>query len=405
MRWLKNINRVAAGSLAILLTSCTNIKAPKTLFITFGADKKSFKNDTTQIRSFLNKNTEAFQRSNPDTKIVFITYQSNRFLNQIARDSDLNLGPDLVITEQFTTPELLARNLITTLPDQQYFNEIYSPRIQSKAKTHQGYTFAPWLIDTQIACFNNTEIEKSPGTIKELEALSASGKKIGLASNYGELIWTAGTQGAVSELSSLGRANSTDQPYAAVQKWLQWLQTAALYQNISFHDDSRALSARLKKNELDWVTCWGNQLEDLKTTMGNSLGVAALPNGTTSKALPVFKIYGFALGKNSSQTQRTMAMKFIKTNVNDIAERKIQLDDIGYLAANKNVSIPPESSKKLATLNISFNEQSKSYLEEWPGLEQYFKQNPQLGKTIGDLIDGYLGVNEALKTITTTPME
>lgn len=405
VRWLKILNRAAAGSLAILLTSCATIKAPKTLFITFGVDRKSFKDETVQIRSFLNKYTEAFQRSNPDTKVVLITYQSNRFLNQIERDSDLNLGPDLIITEQFTAPVLLTRGLTTTLSDQKYLDNIYSPRIQSAAKTASGYTFAPWLIDTQIACFNTAKIDRPPGTIEDLETLSAGGKKFGLASNYGELLWTAGTQGSITELSSISRLSAAKQSYPAIQKWLQWLQRAALYQNISFHEDSRELVTKLKKNELDWVTCWGGQLEDLKRTMGHNLGVAALPNGTASTALPVFRVYGFALGKNSSQTQRSMAMKFIKTDVNDIAQRKIQLDDVGYLAANKNVSIPPESSKRLAALHTSFNEQSKSYLDQWPGLERLGRNNPQLGRTLGDLINGYLGVNEALTMITTPQSE
>ena len=100
-----------------------------------------------------------------------------------------------------------------------------------------------------------------------------------------------------------------------------------------------------------------------------------------------------------------MAMKFIKTDVNDIAQRKIQLDDIGILAANKNVSIPPESSRKLAAVNASFNEQSQSYANELPGLDRYGKQNPHLGRTLGDLINGYLNVNEALTMITKPRME
>ena len=93
-------------------------------------------------------------------------------------------------------------------------------------------------------------------------------------------------------------------------------------------------------------------------------------------------------------------MKFIKTDVNNVAQRKIQLDDIGFLAANKNVSILPESSRKLASLHTSFNEQSQSYTKEYPSLVRYGKQNPHLGRTLGDLINGYLDVNEALTIIT-----
>ena len=176
-------------------------------------------------------------------------------------------------------------------------------------------------------------------------------------------------------------------------------------ENISFHKKARELAKKLKENELNWVTCWGSQLRELKQAMGNRLGVAALPNGPTSKASPYSFVYGFSLGRNSSPTQRRMAMKFIRTNVNPIAQRKLQLDGIGLLAANKNVFIPPESSRELAALNNSFNKQSDSYSNELPGLKNYFQKNPQLGGTLEDLINGYLDVSEALQMITTTQTE
>ena len=392
---------MAAGSLAILLSSCSAIKAPKTLFITYGAQREFYESDTEQTRIFLNTYNEAFQNSNPDTRVVFISYPSNKFFNQLTGDDRLNLGPDLIITFSNPATELIDRNLTTEIPNKKYLDSLYNQRIQSRARTTNGYTFAPWIISTQIACFDKTKIETFPKTTEDLEALSASGKKIGLASNPFELIWTAGTQGAIAELSSLGKTTRRGQTYPAIRKWLQWLQQAALYQNISFHKSYRELATKFKDKELDWVTCWGSQLRELKQAMGNRLGVAPLPNGAMSKALPAFEFFGFSLGRNSSPNQRKMAMKFIRTSVNPVAQRKLQLDNIGWLAANKHVSIPPESSKELAALNSSFNEQSASYSREWPELLRYGQKNPQLGRTLEDLINGYLDVNEAVKMITT----
>lgn len=415
VRWLNIFNTLAAGSLITLLSSCASLKAPKTLFITLGIEEKDFKTDTAQIRSFLDKYTETFQRSNPDVNVVYINYKSKNFYDQVAKDTSLNLGPDLVITEQASARELFARGLITTLPNQQYFDAIYSPRTQSVAKTKAGYLFAPWLITTQLACFNKTKVKNPPSTIEELEELSASGIRIGLVSNVKDLIWTAGTQGAIPELSSLGSAMTTHQAYPGIQAWLQWLQRAALYQNISFHESSRELSLKLKNHDLDWTTCWGGiALEDLKKTMGNNLGVTALPNGSSSKALPVHTHYGFSLGKNSSPSQRAMALKFIRTNVNTVAQRKLQLDDLGFLAANQNVSIPPESSKSLTAVNTSYNEQASDYTKEWPGIvswlfpeardsKKYGKRFLQINNTFRDLTNGYLTVEEAFKTTITNP--
>lgn len=415
MRWLKTFNKVAAGSLAILLTSCTSLKPPKTLFITYQVDQRDYQVDRAKVRSILNKYTKAFQRSNPETRLVYITYTSREFINQIEKDSRLNLGPDLILVHNYLAEELLARDLTTTPSDSQYFDTIYSPRIQATAKANEKYIFAPWLIETQIACFNNTSIRKAPSTIQELEELSASGKKIGFASNPIELIWTAGTQGAIPEISALGNPMTAQQASPAILKWLEWLRKAALYKNIFFLKEYKDLKEKFLSNELDWVTCWSTDLEDLKKKMGNNLGVAALPDGSTSKALPFHVIYGFALGKNSSPAQRKKAMKFIKTNVNTIAQRKLQLDDVGFLAANQNVSIPAESSQKLSAINTSFNKQNKFYSSEWPGLlkwlglekrnsKTYGKRLPQINRTLTELTDGYLSTEEALKAITTTPI-
>jgi len=402
VRYLKTFNGLIVGSLIVLLSSCASLKAPKTLFITYGIDEQEFRAEITQIRSFLNKYTEAFQRSNPDVNVVFINYKSKNLYDQITKDSSLNLGPDLIITQQFAATELFARGLITTLPKQQNFNAIYSQRVQSVSKTNAGYLYAPWLISSQIACFNKTKVKDPPSTIQEFEELSASGKRIGLASNFFELFWTAGTQAASSEFSTLGGGITTNQAYPGIQAWLQWLQRAALYKNISFHENSKELSKKLKNNELDWVTCWGGvALEDLKKTMGNNLGVAALPNGSTSKAFPSQIFYGFSLGKNSSPSQRAMALKFIKSNVNTTAQRKIQLDDLGYLAANQTVSIPPENSQIQTAINISYNEQSQSYLKERSGVLSYAERYGDPSRTLSDFIDGTLDVDEAMEILTT----
>lgn len=145
-----------------------------------------FESDTEQIRSFFNTYTEAFQRSNPDTSVVFISYPNSQFFNQIKSYDRLNLGPDLIITEPLSATELLTRNLISELPDQKYLDSIYNPRIQTEAKSTSGYMFAPWIINTQIACFDKTKIETSPKTTEDLEALSASGKK----SDLPQIFWT-----------------------------------------------------------------------------------------------------------------------------------------------------------------------------------------------------------------------
>ena len=93
------LSRLSVGLLTISLFGCSGAKAPKTLFITYGIDESNFKDDQPQIQKFFDKNIKAFQRSNPETHLVYITYPSSEITKQISKDSDLNLGPDLVVTD------------------------------------------------------------------------------------------------------------------------------------------------------------------------------------------------------------------------------------------------------------------------------------------------------------------
>ncbi len=405
-------NWAAAGSLSIVLCSCSNIKAPNTLFISYAVDDSSFKDEAPKIQSRIDEYTEAFQSSYPETRLVYITYPSSKFIQQIEADANLNLGPDLIITDASTAGELRKRNLTTTLPDKQYFQAIYGSRFQWATNADDEYTFAPWLLDPQIACFNNIKVKKSPTTVQELENLSASGRKVGLSSEPGNLIWTAGSKGAIAEISSLGNQVASNQTFPAIRSWLEWLRKAALYNNIDFHDNPRDLVKNLQNNKLDWSTCWGIEIDELKSKMGNKLSVAALPNGLTSKASPPIRIYGFTLGRNSSKSQRKMALKFIKTNVNTVSQRNLQLGESGLLAANQNVSIPPQSSKQLNALETSLDEQSYHYEKEWPGVVRWLfpekdsEDSPnryrQLSNTFAEFTNGYLGINETMKILTMT---
>ena len=89
--------------------------------------------------------------------------------------------------------------------------------------------------------------------------------------------------------------------------------------DISFHENQRELSNKLKNNELDWVTCQGIQIGDLKKTMGHSRGERASKRNHIKSISNSF--HGFSLGKNSSPAQREMAMQFIQANVNAIAQK------------------------------------------------------------------------------------
>lgn len=74
-----------------------------------------------------------------------------------------------------------------------------------------------------------------------------------------------------------------------------------------------------------------------------------------------------------------------------------------FLPANKAVDIPNQSSQTLKANNESWNEQSLSYLKQWPMIVQYLEtsQNYQeVGKTLTELTSGNISVDDAVQALT-----
>ena len=72
-----------------------------------------------------------------------------------------------------------------------------------------------------------------------------------------------------------------------------------------------------------------------------------------------------------------------------------------FLPANKTVDIPNQSSQTLKANNESWNEQSLSYLKQWPMIIQYLETKSALavGKTLTELTSGNISVDEAVQTL------
>ena len=73
-----------------------------------------------------------------------------------------------------------------------------------------------------------------------------------------------------------------------------------------------------------------------------------------------------------------------------------------FLPANKTVDIPNQSSQTLKANNESWNEQSLSYLKQWPMIIQYLEKSQnylEVGKILTELTSGNISVDEALQTL------
>jgi hypothetical protein len=253
-----------------------------------------------------------------------------------------------------------------------------------------------------VSCYNNKTIKQPPKTIQELVMLGASGVRIGLSTRADEVFWTAGSTGAIPEISSLMNKKNQNKPQPKIKEWITWLRQAALYQNISFYRQQSELVNELAANNLDWISCISGDILRLREEMGEQLSIATLPNGVQTKAFAFPYLLAYGLGIDSSPTQRELALSYVKANTNAVGQRRMMLLTEDFLPANKAVDIPNQSSQTLKANNESWNEQSLSYLKQWPMILQYLetKSYLEVSKTLTELTSGNISVDDAVQTLT-----
>jgi len=400
------LNAITAATmmLPMLLSSCSSVSKPaNTLYIAYSIPDDEFTQSAKErIEKLISMRTQQFLKTNPNKRVVTVAYKSSRIEDQISEDSKLNLGPDLILAVDFILRNLYQDSLISAFPNSTLWAQQYSDIIKSLSTVDKKLAFAPYGIYPQVSCYNNKTIKQPPKTIQELLVLGASGVRIGLSTRTDEIFWTAGSTGAIPEISSLVNKKNQNKSHPKIKEWITWLRQAAYYQNISFYNQQSELVNKLVANNLDWISCHSGDIVRLREEMGEQLSIATLPNGMQTKAFAWPYILGYGLGTDSSPTQRSLALNYVKANTNAVGQRRMMLLTQAYLPANKAVDIPNQSSQTLKAINDSWNEQSLSYLKLWPMIIQYI-ETPQnyleVGKTLTELTSGIISVEEAVQNL------
>jgi hypothetical protein len=401
---LINTITTATTLLTMLLTGCSSAnKQAHTLYIAYAIPDNEFTQAAKErIEKQISLRTQLFLRTNPNTRVVTVAYKGSQLQHQITEDSQLNLGPDLILAVDYQLRNLYQDSLISAFPNSSVWAQQYSDVLKILFTVDNKLAFAPYGIYPQVSCYNNKIIKQPPKTIQELVMLGASGVRIGLSTRADEVFWTAGSTGAIPEISSLLNKTNQNKPQPKIKEWITWLRQAALYQNISFYRQQSELVNELAANNIDWISCHSFDIVRLREEMGEQLSIATLPNGVQTKAFAWPIVQGYGLGTDSSPTQRELALSYVKANTNAVGQRRVMLSTEAYLPANKAVDIPNQSSQTLKANNDSWNEQSLSYLKQWPMIIQYLetKSYLEVGKTLTELTSGNINVDDAVQALT-----
>ena len=376
-----------------LVSSCGRIRdeMPVLLYLAIAIDKDANIDTSTQadFRRRVALIADDYRKIHPHVQVQFELYEHSKLLRELKRRDASDLGPDLIITDTLQAHQLFAAGLTEAIPLPEAKRLDTETSLWERVTLSNGEIVAqPIVIFPQIACFNKTAIHPAPATLRALQQTGAAGARIGLPVKFAELLWTAGSLGALPSLARAGDGETlSTQNIQSIQDWLQWLEDASAQNKITFFKDQGQLENLLKEEELDWVTCNANSLPRLREALGDKLAVSALPDGPGGAASPVNDVRVLALGSNSSPRQRAVAINLTEYVTNAMIQRNLSLRSLAFLPVNPNVDVSDQNSTTLTTLVASKNAATQ-HEEDLAGLVHQVDLSSKVTPTLVPMIFG-----------------
>lgn len=357
--------------------------------------------DLIEARQTMAPLLKAFRRLQPGVGIQ-VSFQNHAGLGATLRSSSSRgLAPDLLVMRAPQAVSLLHHGLIDPLPIRdstvRSLLGLIPDRDLRRVRTDRGLAGLPWFNEFTLACYDRRRLQQPPTTLTELLALAASGRNVGLSVDPIGLWWTAGALGAESVIAPIiTGSGGSDTPAAQQQqrdrlsRWLTWLRQAALQSRIEIASGTRELTHGLESGQLAWIPCFSLTLNRLDRTMGPRLGVAPLPGGPAGPASPFSTTEVWALGRNSSQAQRRLALQLVALSLDPLIQRELMLVSKTLLPANQYVPIPLASSGRLAALESANRQfQTVNALFSMPfSLDRVEQVLPRIERLIMDVVVG-----------------
>ena len=273
------------GLMAGLLSGCSGFNAlqPRAVVdIVRTIDNKAHitTEDYEQLEDISNLVFQQIRDVDPEIHPQLQLSSRTNFINEIRQRTESGFGPDLIITDSETALTLYRSRLIEPIQLSEQDRQDTPQSLLDLVTAKDGALVArPVNQFVQLACFNKERLPTAPRSLEELKQ-SSSDATFGIAVQLKDLFWSAEAFDASPALKAAMDSPSAVQAHReTVTAWLRWLVDSSYQQNIRFLNNQGNLRDGLIRGELDWITCWSNNLRGLKQKLGDRLGVTALPKG------------------------------------------------------------------------------------------------------------------------------
>ena len=336
---LIRIQHLALGiALTALTAGCSSWRPPVVIKVvrTINNSETISSKDYERLREITEDAIDHIRSVDPTIRPQLTLSSQKNFVDEIEDQTRSGFGPDLLITDSDTALELYKRNLVDPI-DISREDRADTPSYLFDLVTAKDGQLVGRPVNqfVQLACFNKERLPSPPQTLEQMEQASEE-NNFGMALQLKDLFWSAESFDAGEAMeAALAKLPPDAERQANVTHWLQWLENASYQQNIRFLNDQRTLRDALVAGELDWITCWSSNLRELREQMKDKLALAPLPKGPSTKLKAATKLQVWALGRNSSPTQREKALVVIDFITKPWAQKTYALAGRNSLPVNR----------------------------------------------------------------------
>ena len=336
---LIRIQHLALGiALTALTTGCSSWRPPVVIKVvrTINNSETISSKDYEQLREVTEDAIDHIRSVDPTIRPQLTLSSQKNFVDEIEDQTRSGFGPDLLITDSDTALELYKRNLVDPI-DISREDRADTPSYLFDLVTAKDGKLVGRPVNqfVQLACFNKERLPSPPQTLEQMEQDSEE-NNFGMALQLKDLFWSAESFDAGEAMeAALAKLPPDAERQANVTAWLLWLENASYQQNIRFLNDQRTLRDALVAGELDWITCWSSNLRELREQMKDKLALAPLPKGPSTKLKAATKLQVWALGRNSSPTQREKSLVMIDFITKPWAQKTYALAGRNSLPVNR----------------------------------------------------------------------
>ena len=289
-------------------------------------------------QDYLNNVTTRLNRTCRQFQLTTVFVPASDIVSAYLETYNQDDAPDILLTSSANLYQLVGANAVT--PVDRDIMQAFSSIAQVSVSINSIPYGIPLAINGNIFFYNQDIIADAPVTTDEL--LVEGSPSFALARNADGMLWTLTAYNGITVVDNEVIPN--DERLAA---WVTWLRQVADTEHISINANQFLRNSQFVQGQSIYYVDDSQNLADLSLAMGNALGVAPFPTGTSPFASSLVTSQALFINATSDNIETATALANILATVE---EQERMADALRWVPANTTATNSIDADPLLASV-------------------------------------------------------